>query len=76
MTLDELDKVPPPYDPNADTIDRREKDDTRKEALTLKKLNRLKKMRALKKLDAMKRQDILGVMYAQAADGGGGGPMF
>lgn len=63
------------YDPNADKIDQRQRDDTRKEVLTLKTLNHLKKMRALKKLEALKRQDILSIMYAQDAGGDAGGGM-
>ncbi len=61
------------YDPNADKIGQRQRDDTRKDVLTLKILNHLKKMRALKKLEALKRQDILSIMYAQDAGGGAGG---
>ena len=64
------------YDPNKDEINKRSRDDTRKESLTLKILNHLKKMRALKKLEALKRQDVLKVMYGQPKDGGGGGGMF
>lgn len=62
------------YDPNNDEIGQAHRDDTRKndgERLTLKVLNHLKKMRALKKLENLKRQDILSVMYAQDAGGGG-----
>lgn len=55
------------YDPAMDTMNRREKDDTRKPELTLKTLNHLKKLRALKKLDGLRRQDVLGLIYGSAA---------
>lgn len=64
------------YDPGADKVNSRQRDDTRKEELTLKLLNHLKKMRALKKLESLKRQDILSAMYSQGDGGGGGGMPF
>jgi hypothetical protein len=79
MTLNEFVKPEDAtnYDPNADTIGQRHRDDTRKEPLTLRLLNHLKKMRALKKLEAMKKQDVLTAMYGQSEGGdAGGGGMF
>lgn len=64
------------YDPDKDTLNRREKDDTRKPELSLKMLNHLKKLRALKKLESLRRQDVLELIYGGAAQEGGGGMGF
>jgi hypothetical protein len=64
------------YDPNKDTMNRREKDDTRKPELTLKALNQLKKLRALKKLEALRRQNVLALIYGANEEQMGGGMGF
>jgi hypothetical protein len=67
------------YDVNADKVNTRSRDDTRKPKLMLRDVNKLKKIRALKKLAALKRQDVLELMYGSAGgedDGGFGGPSF
>lgn len=61
------------YDVNADKINTRSRDDTRKPKLLLRDINKLKKIRALKKLAALKREDVLELMYGSSDDGGGGG---
>jgi len=63
------------YDPAADKVNQRQRDNTRKVELTLRDLNRLKKMRAQRRLESLKRQDLLGIMYGIPEEGEGGGGM-
>lgn len=68
------------YDPDADRINKRIPNDTRKPIITLKILNRLKKIQALRRLENLKREDLLGIMYGgdgqddMGMGGGLGGP--
>lgn len=65
---DEQDTVTNRFDPEQDSFDHLDLEDTRKPKLTLKMINRLKKIRSTKNLEMAKKQELLGIMYGLQPD--------
>jgi len=51
------------YNPEADEMARRDKDDDRKPRLTLEQLNKLRKIREIKKAERIEHDEFVGIMY-------------
>lgn len=65
---DDIDNTNMRYDPEEDTLNKRNLMDTRKNKLTLKMINKLKKMRVAKNIENINKKKILGIMYSAPAE--------
>lgn len=67
--VDDLDNSNMRYDPEQDSINKRNILDTRKNKLSLRMINKLKKMRIAKNIENINKKKILGIMYTVPAEG-------
>ena len=68
---DDIDNSSMRYDPQDDTLNKRNIFDTRKNKLTLKMINKLKKMRIAKNIENINKKKLLGLMYTSPAENDG-----